>query len=335
MVEENIGRFSLSLREKALDIDRRRILLANLRDSEQEKDLSIPPNCNGFGRIRHFRRTDPRRSNFWPSDPLPIDPVCKALKLPQTDVIRAQVFQLAACNFKCWYCFVPFNLIRGDLSHSQWLTSRNILELYLQEDDRPIVIDLSGGQPDLVPEWTLWMMEELRNVGLEEKVYLWSDDNLSSDFLWRFLKDTEIEYLATYSNYSRVCCFKGYNSKSFSFNTGVGSDLYKYQFDLMKRLFSLKIDLYAYTTFTTNSVENIEDDMRYFVDSLQEIHLNLPLRTVPLEIIPFTPVKSRLNEGLIRAIQNQYKVVEYWQSELNARFSKEDRDKTICDIQIY
>jgi uncharacterized Fe-S cluster-containing radical SAM superfamily protein len=261
--------------------------------------------------------------------------VCKALKLPQTDVIRAQVFQLAACNFKCWYCFVPFNLIRGDLNHSQWLTSRNILELYLQEDERPIVIDLSGGQPDLVPEWTLWMMEELRNFGLEEKVYLWSDDNLSSDFLWRFLKDTEIEYLTTYSNYSRVCCFKGYSSKSFSFNTGVGSELYKYQFDLMKRLFSLKIDLYAYTTFTTNSVENIEDDMRYFVDSLQEIHMNLPLRTVPLEIIPFTPVKSRLNEGLKRAIQNQYKVVEYWQSELNARFSKENRDKTICDIQIY
>ena len=53
-----------------------------------------------------------------------------------------------------------------------------------------MVLDLTGGQPDLVPEWILWMMCELRARGLERKVYVWSDDNLSNDYFWRFLSET-------------------------------------------------------------------------------------------------------------------------------------------------
>jgi len=55
------------------------------------------------------------------------------------------------------------------------------------------MIDLSGGQPDLTPEWIPWMMEELNNRGLTDKVYLWSDDNLSNDYFWKYLSDAEID----------------------------------------------------------------------------------------------------------------------------------------------
>ena len=100
-------------------------------------------------------------------------------------------------------------------------TPGRLVELYLNQEDPPPVIDLSGGQPDLVPEWVPWMMKELSARGLGKRVYLWSDDNLSTDCFWSFLSDSEREFVAGYENYSRVCCFKGFDSESFAFNTRV------------------------------------------------------------------------------------------------------------------
>ena len=75
--------------------------------------FSILAMREGFGRIRHFRRST---SPGWPSNPLPIDPACKFLGTPAEDVARAQVFQNAVCNWRCWYCFVPFELLSANLS---------------------------------------------------------------------------------------------------------------------------------------------------------------------------------------------------------------------------
>ena len=55
------------------------------------------------------------------------------------------------------------------------------------------MIDLTGGQPDLTPEWVPWMIQEIRARGLEDTVYLWSDDNLSTDYFWRYLSTNDID----------------------------------------------------------------------------------------------------------------------------------------------
>lgn len=34
----------------------RQFLLSRIAGSEQETDMSVPSNCDGFGRIHHFRR---------------------------------------------------------------------------------------------------------------------------------------------------------------------------------------------------------------------------------------------------------------------------------------
>src|SRR4051812_13647853 len=107
--------FSARYRAELIDFNKRQLLITNFFGTEQEGDLSEPPNCNGFGRIRHFRRTT---TIGWPSNPLPIDPACKALDLPPANVLRAQVFQNAACNWRCWYCFVPFDLLAANHKHS-------------------------------------------------------------------------------------------------------------------------------------------------------------------------------------------------------------------------
>lgn len=309
----------------------KQILITDFRGTEQEKDLSEPPNCDGYGRIRHFRRDT---SEGWPINPLPIDPACRALGLAPQKTMRAQVFQNAACNWRCWYCYVPFELLSANRQHSKLLSCTELVDLYLAEPEPPSVIDLTGGQPDLVPEWVIWMMRELKRRGLDKNVYLWSDDNLSNDYFWRYTSELDREFLASYVNYGRVCCFKGYNDVSFSFNTKAEPGLFERQFELMGRLLTLGIDLYAYVTFTSPSQTNIKEDMSRFVDRLQRLDPNLPLRTVPLEIQAFTPVKHRLNETIESALKNQQFAIEAWQREIESCYSVEARALSIVDVPL-
>jgi uncharacterized Fe-S cluster-containing radical SAM superfamily protein len=328
----NTESLSERYRSASVDLQNRRLLITNFHSTQQENDLSEPANCNGFGRIRHFHRSN---SDTWISNPLPIDPVCKSLGLPSANTIKAQVFQNAACNWRCWYCYVPFELLAANPKYSDWMSPSQLLDLYLALPEPPPIIDLSGGQPDLVPEWVPWMMAELKERGLDRQIHLWSDDNLSNDYFWRFLSDNDIELISSYSNYSRVCCFKGFNTGSFVFNTGAEATLFDQQFQLLKRLMSLGIDIYAYATFTTQIDTEIATDMAHFVDRLQEIDSYLPLRTIPLEIKVFTPVEGRLNDSKKEALKNQYIALKAWKAELENRFSISELSSSIVDISLH
>jgi uncharacterized Fe-S cluster-containing radical SAM superfamily protein len=332
-------KFSASLREKGIDLERKAILISRFTDSEQEKDLTVPPNCGGFGRVRHFRRK--ASTTGWPQNPLPIDPACRALGIEASDLFRAQVFQNAVCNWRCWYCFVPFRMLDGREENGAWLSADQLVDLYVAEsaDARPQMIDLSGGQPDLVPEWVPWMMRALRDRGLEGNVYLWSDDNLSNDYFWQYLSDADRELMATFRGYGRVACFKGFDSDSFSFNTTAAPELFDRQFDLFGRVLKLGLDMYAYTTFTARRSDGIDDAMARFVDRLQALDPNLPLRTVPLEIGIFGVVRERLEKRKLtvlgnNAVDNQRRAIDAWVRELERRFSSELRASSIVDVPL-
>ena len=316
-------------RDKGIDVDNKRILITNFIGTEQEPDLTEPANCEGLGRLRHFKRSI---NSAWPSNPLPIDPASKFLGLEYSDILVAQVFQNAVCNWRCWYCFVPFNLLSANPDHSKWVTPRELIDLYLAHDNQPPMIDLSGGQPDLTPEIVPWILKEIRDRNLDQEVYIWSDDNLSTDYFWRYLTDADLELVSHSKNYGKVACFKGYDSVSFAFNTKADPDLYNRQFDLFSRFVGLGLDIYAYVTFTSIPVTDISDKIKVFVDKLQEIHYNLPLRTVPLEIHMFTPVYSRVNQEHTLALEFQYKVADAWTRELENRFTAFEREINIADI---
>lgn len=327
----NTTSFSAALRSRAIDIEHERLLITTFLGSEQEKDLTEPPNCRGIGRIRHFRR---HTSQGWPENPLPIDPACRALSLSRETLIRAQVFQNAACNWRCWYCFVDFPLLSADSRKARWISAAELIDLYLDEPNRPSVIDLTGGQPDLTPEWVPWMIRELNARGLDRSIYLWSDDNLSNDYLWRFLDRSDIDLLRNYQMYGKVGCFKGFNSESFSFNTGAHPSLFDQQFDLLGRLLELGLDQYAYVTFTTPTDQGILPEMKQFVDRLQRLDENLPLRTIPLEISVFAPVVLRKQPKMEEALGNQHRAVEAWQEELDRRFTSTERAANIVDVPL-
>ena len=325
-------KFSSVLRRKGLAPESQRVLITRFEGSRQSGDITLPLNCDGWGRLHQFRGS---QGEDWPSNPLPIDPALKMLGLPEQDEIQVQVFQNAICSWRCWYCFVDFDLLSANPNHSGFKSADELLDLYLAEINRPSVIDLSGGQPDLVPEWGLWFADALHRRGLDEKVYLWTDDNLSNDYLWRYLDRKEILRLASYPNYGRVGCFKGFDEHSFSFNTSAEPSMFNGQFTLMRRLLEAEFDIYGYATFTSDDDRNIITLMSDFVDRLQsEVHPLFPLRTVPLRIYAFTPTKTRMKPMHNRALSIQSDAVQAWTEELEKRFPEAMRSKNITEIPI-
>jgi uncharacterized Fe-S cluster-containing radical SAM superfamily protein len=326
-------KFSSKLREKGIDLKEKKILVTKFVNSEQGHDLTLPPNCSGFGRIHHFKRAT---NNHFPLNPLPIDPACHALGIPETDIMQVQVFQNAICSWRCWYCFVDFSLLSANPNHSEFKSVSELLDLYEAETFKPPIIDLSGGQPDLVPEWCLWFADEIQKRGLQNRIYLWSDDNLSNDYLWQFLSRSEISRLASYKNYGRVGCFKGFDEDSFAYNTLAEPSLFNNQFKLMRRLVDAEFNVYGYCTFTATSDSLIRNKMQAFVDRLQsEVHEYFPLRTIPLEIVAYTPTKKRMQQDHYRSIEIQKLAIEAWNEEIHSRFSGETRALKIHDHRLF
>ena len=325
----NTEKISSVLRARSID-DKRRFLFSKFANSAQELDLTEPVNCEGYGRIRHFHRaTNP----LWPENPLPIDPAARHFGFSEIDGIRAQVFQNAACNWRCWYCYVPFALLAADESKSAWFTAEELVAKYKDEDERPWVLVLSGGQPDLIPEWIPASMRAIRKLGIERSTYLWSDDNLSNDYLWRYLTNDDLSLLRDFPGYGRVACFKGFDDASFAYNTGASPGHFDLQFELFTRLMRLGIDLYAYATFT--GTEFSEGRMRRFVDRLQTISEALPLRTIPLEIVPYAVVNERLGGPIpSKAGEVQLAAIHAWNLELERRFSRAELETAIFDVKL-
>lgn len=321
------------LRQKSVSVSERSVLLSKLSGSDQEPDLTVPTNCEGFGRIRHFKTST---APNWPSNPLPILPAAKALGLADGQTaMEAQVYQNAACPWRCWYCFVPYPLLSANPKKSKWFTISELVDLFQNEPEGcPSVIDLSGGSPDLIPEWPVWMMEELEARELDQQTFLWSDDNLSTDWLFTKLSNAQLERMQSYRNYGRVCCFKGIDERSFAFNTNAEPSGFEFQLQVMDRLLNLDLDIYGYITLTDPSSDNINSRMSAFFDRLQTVHEFLPLRIVPLQIGVYGPVELRMNGEFDASLAVQEVAIQHWNAEIEKRFSLEDQLRPITDVSL-
>jgi hypothetical protein len=183
-----------------------------------------------------------------------------------------------------------------------------------------------------VPEWSLWFVQALQRRGLQDSIFLWTDDNLSNDYLWRYLTRHELQQLVTFPNYGRVGCFKGFDAESFSFNTMAEPAAFEQQFMIMRRLVDTGFDVYGYATFTTPNVTDICRKMSEFVDRLQEqVDPVFPLRTIPLYISQYTPTNARITSEQERAVDLQEIAVEAWNTEMSRRFTAEVRQKGITE----
>jgi uncharacterized Fe-S cluster-containing radical SAM superfamily protein len=308
-------RYSDILRPRLMSPGERAISLTNFGRSEQAADIDHPPNCDGFGRLHLFEL---EAFDDWPSNPLPIRPALQALDLPMDTSLPAQVFQNSGCNWRCWYCYVPFD----DLTtrRGEFVPVARMVDCTLETHAGKQMVDLSGGQPDLVPEWPVWFLEELAKRSADQ-VYVWSDDNLSTDYLWKFLSASEIDLLSDNTRYGRACCIKGFDPESFSFNTRAHAELFDRQFQLLRRLREdSRIDYYVYLTITTPNTTDLAAKMARLVDRLQAIGEYVPLRCVPLKILEWGPMAARMTPATTAALQNQHAAVDAWLTEVHRRF---------------
>jgi len=315
------------LRKKSI-IGVDKFLITNFRGSLQEKDFTKKPNCSNFGRIHHFKYDC---GKDWVNNPLPEEVAAWKLGLPIEGLEKVQIFQNAACNWRCWYCYVDYDCLLASNDRAEFKTADDLIDLFLKEKDRPLTIDMSGGQPDIIPEWPIRMMEALIKRNLEKEYFLWLDDNLSLDFAWKYLTKSDFLLMKTYRNFGRIGCFKGFSPASFHENTNAPSELFKQQINIMSKWVKLGLDMYGYITLTSSKIEGVKTEIRSFMDAVQkEIHPNFLLRIVPLKIgIDFSPTKTRMTASHKKAYENQFEVLSIWKDELQTRYSKNELEQKI------
>lgn len=317
-----------TLRSQVLSRTMGTVRLASLLETSQSCDIGKPITLGGFGRIHCFSG---KAKKGWLLDPLPSIPASHKLQCAPEEAEYVQVLQVAACNLRCWYCFVDYSSLDPSTNTNRDFEVDSLVADALRQPDCPRILDLSGGNPGLVPEWILWTIRALKRHG-NDRVYLWADDNLTVELYSQVLSANEISEISEFRLFGSVGCFKGFDDESFAFNTGLPQIEFESQFHNFEKILRFGWDLYAYATFTTPEPRSLAARIASFIDRLQEIDENLPLRLVPLEVKPYTPVLERLRPHHKRAIEIQYDAMRQWVEELSRRFDLETLKKPICDI---
>lgn len=308
-----------TFREKSLRLDKQQILISEIPESDVAGSSVARINCQGFGMVR---KSVTHRSDDWPDINILPQLVPQKLGIPIEHAATTQIFRDAACNFRCWYCFVDFRFLKADQNRSRFFTTDELIELYLKEPNPSKIIYLTGGQPDLLPEWTFWMMRSLERMNLQDRVFLWQDDNLSTEFLWEKLSREQIDYMRSYRNYARATCIKGISAQTFSENTGADPKFFDLQLKILGGLVKEGFDVYTYLTLLSTSVTTAQYDIPILIERLQrEVHPNMPLRIFPSKVVDFPETTRRMNGVHISMMQHQYILLDIWREEMAKRYT--------------
>jgi len=97
--------------------------------------------------------------------------------------------QVSPCSFMCWHCYVDRALREGKMG--TWISSEELLDSFLNERkrfhengeiDKGNVLRISGGEPFIAPELHLECLNILKEMGLDRKIFIWTETNISPFF---------------------------------------------------------------------------------------------------------------------------------------------------------
>lgn len=319
------------LRKQIIDVENKSVKLTKFVGLNECLDNNCHANCRGLGRIRKYKKF----SLFLDNQEKTQKRLLRGVD-PLIGDFETQVFQILGCNMRCWYCFVDDCVLAATADSGEWVTISDMIELFLQENQSPYIIDLSGGQPDLAPEWCLWVMEELEKRDLRDNVYVWIDDNLATmHVMEKYLTQDQILYMANYPKHSRACCFKGYNELTYRFNVRNKCSTLEEQINNFGKLYNYGFDIYAYITLTGPRGSANRKDMELFIDRIQDIHPQLPLRLIPLKIKEFEETTRRMNKLYMEAFVEQYQAYDIWTTIMGERYTKEELAIPYEKVEIY
>jgi uncharacterized Fe-S cluster-containing radical SAM superfamily protein len=209
------------------------------------------------------------------------------------DFAKVFTFQLNACNYDCNYCYVPLVLKTPNREWGKFFRAKEIVSAFLEirkkYNLKMNVIRASGGEifciaPDLVYE----IYSQIKDRNLDKEIYFWIDTNLSTTKIIKKF-ERELREMFKAKNVGIVGCFKGTCEEDFEILTGRNRKFYKNQFECTKFLLDLKADLYLYLSALAygKDLKEIKEKLSYFIENLEKINENLPLRTELLVILDY------------------------------------------------
>lgn len=259
---------------------------------------------------------------------------------------RLVSIQSPACVLHCWHCYVEDELkVARDESMVQ-LTAYQILNAFFEQKQydaeknglEDYVLRISGGEPLIMPELTLEILEELKARAKDKEVFVWVDTNLAPLIKERsdkaFIeKWVDLNAFSRFDNFCLYPCLHGISPTNFEWVTKVNAKYFDKIVQGLKTLIEHKIDIYP--TFGSNV--SPPKDVAAIFQRLIEINKNLPLRfgLIDYELF-YPPVAERVVKlSGPRMIYNKVLVIDRWNRLLKEHFGVGYTEKPRWEVQLY
>jgi uncharacterized Fe-S cluster-containing radical SAM superfamily protein len=255
------------------------------------------------------------------------------------DYNKVFAVQVSGCTYSCNFCYVPPEINLANPAFGKFFSAKEIVDYFLSarpKSKEPMnVIRITGGEPTIIPEMIVDIYNEIEKRELE--LYLWIDTNLS---MTKYLEkiESDLKSIMQRRNVGVVGCFKGFCKEDFSILVGAEPKFYEKQFESARLFLDWKTDFYVYlpALIYKNDVEN---KTKGFIQRLQDLNKNLPLR-VEMLIIKDYPgavinIQEKTKQGRPMPQVNQKIVFDIWYNKLIPKlYSKEMLNKFCCKIPL-
>jgi uncharacterized Fe-S cluster-containing radical SAM superfamily protein len=320
------------LRPKMIDLENKRVLLAVLTGTGQEKDLTKERFFENIFRSKIYTKPEDRESDYFRGEPAGI--AAEKLEISPEECNAAFLGQINGCNLNCWYCYV--DRIANSANHKygkffsaseylyQFVAERKKFQSSANPDMRLNILRISGGEVFIVPEIIFWMVDAIELFNLQHYLYLWVDCNLATgDNYWKYLSEEQRARISNFKNLGVCVCYKGFDPETFYENTGAAPEFFDEQFRMHRRLVEEGLDVYSYLYPVTSSAKNLRGRLSLFMDRLrEEVSEFAPLRMATPPIKVYGPTEKRLNPARKKALENQWKAMKIWKEELQKRYTQ-------------
>jgi len=269
----------------------------------------------------------------------------KDKKLNWENYNRLISLHISRCPLNCWHCYVNeclrtsckictvkkyCNKKKVDKGIKEaWFTAKTIVDDFVTQRNLDRTNELSsnilritGGEPFLVPELLLEILDELKSRKLNNEVFLWTETNLIplivQDNSEPIVSDELLKKLSAYHNFCVHPCFHGLSKKNFKEITQKNIGSIDILIKAMMRLIKTGIDIYP--TFGSNM--STSKDVECFYTKISKIDRFLPLRFCLIEYdLDYEPVDWRRKNinGFAKKyekVYDRFQIIKKWDSLL-------------------
>lgn len=320
-------KFLYKLRENISRIEDNQLelLLANFDSSKQKTDIEKrTPVINDFFRTKIDVKPWKEDEDFdWTNKEKIMESIATNFDMPTWALYHLEgkkelgkelkkytenfIYQMKGCNIFCRWCFVDdFNKDGKQNNNAMFFSIPKIIDEFEKEkttrDGNLYRLRASGGEPTIVIEQWLYILQELEKRGLSDKIHLQSDTNLTTGHFNEELEEKGVlekgilNKIAEYKNFGLLVSFKGTDEKNFYENTGMNGTLLDEQVYTFKKLVRSGID--AYPFFYNPNPKTLEQ----FLGRLaKEVGENVYQKSWVFPLKIYEPVKERLESIGINA----------------------------------